>query len=195
LTIETIRMPHAPDLREPVAVVGLPGVRDVGAAAARLLIERLGAERFAEMYSPALSAGVIVEDGVARLPRIEFYATKTPGRDVIVVVGDELPSTQPRDQYELCGRILDFLEGMGCSEVITVDGWITERPGQVYVAGSAGEKPPANQRVLGAAGVLLGLARIRGMRGRCVLVSTSLIGDRDAGRRAYRAVVGQLGVG
>ena len=189
-------MLYAPDLHEPVAVVGLPGVRDVGATAARLLIERLGAERFAEMYSPALSASVIVEDGVARLPRIEFYASKTPGRDAIVVVGDELPSTQPRDQYELCGRILDLLEDMGCSEIITVDGWITERPERVYVAGSdAEEKPPANQRVLGAAGVLLGLAKIRGMRGRCVLISTSLIGDKDAERRAYRAVVRQLGLG
>ena len=170
----------------------------MGTAAAKLLMDRFGAKRIAEIPLSDLSYSVVAEEGIIRLPRIEFYASKAAGRDVIIVVGDDLPpGARSEDRYELCGRILDLLERLGCSEVVTVNGMRGEETGRVYVAGSGASEGEGGQRIVGAAGVLLGLAGIRGIRGRCVLVTTSTpqAEDEKAGHVAYRAVAERLGVG
>jgi proteasome assembly chaperone (PAC2) family protein len=90
-----------PYLKKPVAIIGSPGLRSVGVLAVDYLIEVLGAELFAELYSPTLpavyfgtsyfgtdgSAGVKVLDGIAELPKIEFYYWKSRKLHMILTKG------------------------------------------------------------------------------------------------------------
>lgn len=196
-----------PKLEAPVFVEGLPGFGDVGKIVARLLIESSGAELFAELYSPFFPDYVIVgKDGICRPPRYEFYASSTEKPHSVVLTGDAQPSEDVVAHYELCDKVMDFIEEHGCKFVVTIGGMPTPRPEKkVYVAATSsklaseimkkGAAIYGGGRIVGATGLLLGFAKKRGLDGICLLGPTSgLRPDREAALSVFKFLKKVLGI-
>jgi hypothetical protein len=196
-----------PVLEKPIFVQGLPGFGNVGKIAAHLLIKFCGAKPFAELYSPSFPDYVSVNSsGICRLPRYEFYAAPMEKNDFIIMTGDTQPSFDDVvAHYSLCGEILDFLEKQGCSFIVAIGGApITEEKTQVYVAATSprlalefmekGAVIYSKGRVVGATGLVLGLAKERNLEGVCLLgATTGFRADRGAGFSVFKFLMKALG--
>lgn len=196
-----------PVLEKPIFVQGLPGFGNVGKIAAHLLIKFCGAKPFAELYSPSFPDYVSVNSkGICRLPRYEFYAAPMEKNDFIIMTGDTQPSFDDVvAHYMLCGEILDFVEKQRCSFIVTIGGApITEEKTQVYVAATSprlalefmekGAVIYSKGRVVGATGLMLGLAKERSLEGVCLLgATTGFRADRGAGFSVFKFLMKALG--
>jgi len=201
-----IRTHFRPELEEPILVVGLPGIGNIGKIVAGLLIEFSQAKPFAELYSPTFPDFALIDKkGVCRPPRYEFYASKAR-TDIVILTGDSQPPLEDIPaHYEVCGDVLDFATKLGCKFVITVGG--TPSPHnqkEVYIAATSkkhtdeyvenGATIYKGGRIVGAAGLLLGLAKKRRLKGVCLLGSTlSLTEDRQTALRVYKLLRKALG--
>lgn len=196
-----------PVLESPIFVQGLPGFGNVGKIAAHLLIKFCGAKPFAEMYSPHFPDYVSVNsDGICRLPKYEFYAAPMEKNDFIIMIGDTQPSLEDVvAHYELCSEVLDFITGHGCNFLITLGGIPSvENSGQVFVAATSprlavefmekGAVLYARGRIVGATGLMLGMAKERGLDGVCLLgATTGFRADRGAGFSVFKFLMKALG--
>ncbi|MDI6825698.1 MAG: proteasome assembly chaperone family protein [Candidatus Aenigmarchaeota archaeon] len=181
-----------PKLDNPIFIEGLPGVGNVGRIAAGYLAEQLKAEEFAELFSPHFLPFVLLHQSSAvHILKNEFFywkAKKSDQRDLIILIGDS-QSIDPLGHYEIVETVLDFLEGLGVKEMITIAGLnvgMLEREPRVIGAVSdpeiiknyknygidfdAGAKVGT---IVGASGLFLGLGKYRGMKGVCLLGETS----------------------
>jgi len=191
-----------------VLVEGLPGFGNVGKLAARLLIEFTRAEVFAELYSPSFPDYVVVEkDGICSPPRYEFSTATFGKTQFLILTGDTQPSREDVvAHYILCDEILGFAEQFGCRFLATMGGLPTPRPaGEVYVAAtSAGLALQSMEkgavlygagRIVGAAGLMLGLAKERGWDGVCLLgATTGLKADKGAAFNVFKFLMRLFGV-
>jgi uncharacterized protein (TIGR00162 family) len=196
-----------PQLEKRIFVEGLPGFGNVGKIAAQLLIEFTRAKVFAELYSPSFPDYVIVNnDGTCRPPRYEFYAASTEKNQFIILTGDSQPSLEDLlAHYDLCDEILDFAEKYGCKFIVTMGGVPTQQSGgEVYVAATSEKLALENVdkgaliygkgRIMGATGLLLGLAKKRGWEGICLLGATSGIrADRESALSVFKFLTKTLG--
>ena len=196
-----------PVLENPIFVQGLPGFGNVGKIAAYLLIKFCGAKPFAELYSPSFPDYLSVNSkGICRLPRYEFYAAPMEKNDFVIMTGDTQPSFDDVvAHYELCSEILDFVEKYDCNLIITIGGVpISEDKAQVYVAATSprlatefvekGAVIYSKGRIMGATGLMLGLAKERGLEGLCLLGTTSgFSADRGAGFSVFKFLMKALG--
>ena len=197
---ETVKV----ELKSPVLVEGLPGMGMVGRIAVRFLIKQLGAVRFAELYSPHFPYYVLVnKKGSVRLLRCEFFYWKNPGGegDLVFLVGDSQAQTI-EGQYEVTDAVLEFAVRLAVKMVVTIGGFRQEAEGVPRVVGvSTGSVlleralgagavvGPAGNPIVGAAGLLLGLAGFRGVDALCLLGETKgYLSDP----LAARSVVGVL---
>ena len=175
-----------PKLRDPVLIEGLPGIGFVANIAGLHLIHELKAERFAEIHSSAFQdLAVTVENGRTRSPvnELYYYKGKNGERDIIVWYGNTQALTTS-GQYELCGRVLDVAKELNCKYVITLGGYRQEEvktPPQMYCAASdhetleealaLGTKIMVGE-IFGIAGIMVGLAKLRGVKSFSLLVDT-----------------------
>jgi uncharacterized protein (TIGR00162 family) len=196
-----------PHLEKTIFVEGLPGFGNVGKIAAQSLIEFTSARVFAELYSPSFPDYVIVnKDGTCRPPRYEFYAASTEKNQFIILTGDSQPSLEDLlAHYDLCDEILDFAEKHGCKFIVTMGGVPTPQSGgKVYVAATSEKLASENAdkgaaiygkgRIMGATGLLLGLAKKRGWKGICLLgATTGIRADRESARSVFKFLTKTLG--
>jgi proteasome assembly chaperone (PAC2) family protein len=196
-----------PKLEKPIFVQGLPGFGNVGKIATHLLIKFCAAKPFAELYSPSFPDYVSVNSkGICRLPRYEFHAAPMEKNDFIIMTGDTQPSFDDVvAHYSVCSEILDFIERQECSFIVTIGGVpISEEKTQVYVAATSprlalqfmekGAVIYSRGRIVGATGLLLGLAKERNMEGVCLLGTTAgFRADRGAGFTVFKFLMKVLG--
>jgi len=175
-----------PKLHDPVLIEGLPGIGFVANIAALHLIHELKAERFGEVHSSAFQdLAVTTQNGKARCPMNElyYYDSQNRGRDLIIWYGNTQALTTS-GQYELCGKILDVAQELGCHYVVTLGGFRQEEiksVPQIYTAASdhetlnnalsLGAKIMVGQ-IFGIAGLTVGLAKLRGFKSFSLLVDT-----------------------
>jgi hypothetical protein len=180
---ETVKV----DLKDPVLIEGLPGMGMVGRIAVRFLIKQFGAVRFAELYSPHFPYYVLVnKKGSVRLLRCEFFWCKNPvgDNDLVFLVGDSQAQTI-EGQYEVTDAILEFAVKLGVRTIVTIGGYRRESDvAPRVVAVSTSEKlleralsaravaSPSGNPIVGTAGLLLGLAKLRGVDSLCLLGET-----------------------
>ncbi len=198
------------DLNAPVLIEGLPGVGNVGKLAADHLIEELSAEKIAEIHSKHFPPQVLLKpDGTVRLVNNEVYLWRHTGDgpDVVLLIGDYQGLTA-EGQYELAGGILDVMTELNVERFYTLGGYGT---GQIIdearVLGAAthaelveemeaegvvfSEDEPGGG-IVGASGLLLGLGKLRGIKGVCLMGETSgyLVDPRSA--RAVLEILNSL---
>jgi len=202
-----VQIYEKPALTDPVLIEGLPGIGFVANIAALHLIQELKAKLFAEIHSSFFQdLAITAENGKSHFPINELYYHKGRDgeRDLIILYGNTQALTTV-GQYELCGRILDVAEELGCQYIMTLGGLKreekVEKP-KLYCAASdrdtlqdafgLGAKIIGGQ-IFGVAGLLIGLSTLRGMRGFCLLAETpGLYPDAVAAREVLKAVCRML---
>jgi uncharacterized protein (TIGR00162 family) len=176
-----------PKLKNPIFIEGLPGIGNVGRAAAGYLVSELKAKKFAELYSPQfLPLVALQKNGVAKLLRAEFYYCKGKKNDIVILIGDS-QSVTLQGYYELCGAIMDLVEKLGVKKVITLGGLGVEgMPQQPKIIGAVNDESllPKYKKygiifdgslvgtIIGASGLLLGFAKTKGIEALCLMAET-----------------------
>jgi hypothetical protein len=179
-----------PKIKNPVLVEGLPGIGHVGRLAAKHLCNELKAEKFASLYSDTFPPQVLImKNGVVQEMRNDLYYWKSEEgkRDILFVIGNTQSST-PEGQYLLSNQILDLSSEYGVKMIYTLGGLgvgrIVDKP-RVYGAVTHEKFIPELERlkvivkrdgmgqIIGVSGLLLGLAKIRGLKGLCLMGETS----------------------
>jgi hypothetical protein len=196
-----------PSLENPIFVQGLPGFGNVGKIAAHLLTKFCSAKPFMELYSPSFPDYVSVNSkGICHLPRYEFYAAPMEKNDFIIMTGDTQPSFDDiLAHYSICTDVLEVVKKNGCSLIVTIGGMpMTEEKAQVYVAATSARLAQefmdkgaiiySKGRIMGATGLMLGLAKEEGLDGVCLLGATSgFRADRGAGFSVFKFLMKALG--
>ena len=196
-----------PKLKNPVLVEGLPGIGFVANIAALHLIRELKAKLFAEIRCSSFQDfAVTAEKGQIRHPinELYYYKGKEGERDLVILYGNTQALTTT-GQYELCGRILDVSKELGCRFVITLGGLKkaqeVDKPKLFF---AAADKETVSKllgvgaeiirgQIFGVAGLLIGIGRLRGFRGFCLLAETlGLYPDRVATHEVLNVVCNML---
>ncbi|MFQ5800848.1 MAG: proteasome assembly chaperone family protein [Candidatus Hydrothermarchaeales archaeon] len=180
-----------PVLKNPILIEGLPGIGNVGKIAAMHLIKEIGAKKFMTLYSPLFPPQVIVNDsGLIETMRNEFYykkAEKSSQRDLILVTGNTQSAT-PSGQYALTQKILETALDYNVSYIYTLGGLgvgrLVENP-KVFGAVTDESHIPELEKlgtvlkrvgvgqIIGVSGLLLGLGKLHGVAGACLMGETS----------------------
>ncbi|MGD8505082.1 MAG: PAC2 family protein [Candidatus Bathyarchaeota archaeon] len=200
----TAKIYEKPILTNPVLIEGLPGIGFVANIAALHLIQELKAKRFAEIHSSSFQDfAITAENGKTRFPTNELYYHKgrEKERDLIILHGNTQALTTI-GQYELCGRILDIADELDCHYILTLGGLRKREkvdvPPKLYCAASDLEalKDASDLgaeiiegQIFGVAGLLVGLGKLRNMKGFCLLAETSgYYPDASAAREILGAI-------
>jgi uncharacterized protein (TIGR00162 family) len=194
-----IEVYEKPELNDPVLIEGLPGIGFVANISALHLIKELKAKLFAEIVSASFQDfAVTTGDGGASSPINELYYCKREDgdRDLIIWYGNTQALTTS-GQYELVGKVLDLVQELGCRFVISIGGFkkddVQNVPG-IYTAATdlktmtealeLGTKVMVGH-IFGIAGILIGLGKLRGLKGFSILVDTlGMYPDANATRYA-----------
>jgi hypothetical protein len=205
-----IRFSKKPKLKKPVLIEGLPGMGYVGKLAAEHLVEELNAKKFAELRSPYFPHHVHMEPGgVLRLVRDEFYQTNVDGRGMIMLVGD-VQATSPEGHYEVTNKILDLAEELKVRQIFTLGGYATGRYSRAKprVIGAVNDDEfieifrkhgvkieKSAGPIIGISGLLLGLGRLRGIKGACLLGEThGMLVDHRSAQSVLETLANILGI-
>jgi len=199
----TIEIYEKPKLNDPILIEGLPGIGFVANIAALHLINELKAKRFAQIVSASFQDfAVTTETGGARSPinELYYYKREDGGRDLIIWHGNTQALTT-FGQYELCGKVLDLAQELGCRFVISVGGFKKDEVQAVPAIYSAATDQETIKEALnlgtkvmvghifGIAGLLIGLGKLRNLKGFALLVETvGMYPDANATRHALTAV-------
>jgi uncharacterized protein (TIGR00162 family) len=173
--------------RNPVLIEGLPGRGLVGKIATEYLVKKLKAKKIADLYSPHFAYYVMVDiKGSVRLLRCEFYYWKNEqgDNDLILLTGDSQAQTI-EGQYEVADAILDFANKKNTKLIMTIGGYPKEVKGEPQILASATSQKllnmalevgakisPSGNPIVGTAGLLLGLAKLKDVEAVCFLVET-----------------------
>jgi uncharacterized protein (TIGR00162 family) len=199
----TIEIHEKPKLNDPILIEGLPGIGFVANIAVLHLINELKAKRFAEIVSASFQDfAVTTEGGGARSPinELYYYKREDGGRDLILWYGNTQALTT-FGQYELCGKMLDITQELGCRFVISIGGFKKDEVQTVPAIYSAATDQETLKEALnlgtkvmvghifGIAGLLIGLSRLRNLKGFALLVDTlGMYPDANAARYALTAL-------
>ncbi len=198
-------------LKNPILIEGLPGIGNVGRVATGYLINQLKMKKFAELYSPHFLPLVLVhENSEVHVLNLEFHYMKGKSRDIIVLTGDT-QSISPEGHYEICSKIIDFADSLGVKEIITLGGFSegksTNKPSVLAAVNNKdlikkykkfdidfGKKHQVGT-IIGASGLLLGLAKPKKIDGICLLGETTgmpILTDPNAADAVLHVLVKML---
>jgi hypothetical protein len=179
-----------PKLKNPIFIEGLPGIGHVARFSAGYLAEQLNAKKFAELYSSHFLHSVLLhETSVVHLLKNEFFfwkAKERNQRDLVILLG-ECQSIDPEGHYEVVEKILEYVRKLGVRELITIGGLRVGRIVKPRVVGAVNDPELIKKykgfgiefetgrrlgTIVGATGLLLGLASYYGIKGLCLLGET-----------------------
>ncbi|MEM2875622.1 MAG: PAC2 family protein [Candidatus Bathyarchaeia archaeon] len=194
-----------PKLRNAILLEGFPGLGEVGRIAVEFLIKKLRAEKMAELYSPHFPHHVLVDsEGTVRLlsGRFFFWINNYGGQDLILLTGDSQVQTTD-GQYEVTDKIIEYAKAKGVKLAISIGGYrveaedapdvvaVSSTPSVLEIAYRAGAKiSPEGNPVVGMAGLLVGLAKFKGLDALCILSRTrGYLPDPSASKRALEVLI------
>jgi hypothetical protein len=186
---KAIKIYREPKLSRPSLVAAWPGISNVALRAAIYLKEKLVAEEFAAVEPAGFFAlaGATIEDNLIlppRFPESTFYYWNNPrtGRDLIIFLGEAQPAFQG---YEFAHQILELAENLGVERIYTFAAALVshqEDKPRVWAAATdphllqeverVGLVLKGNFYITGMNGLLLAVAKERGLEGLCLLGET-----------------------
>lgn len=197
----------APELRSPHLICGFPGSGYVGKLAIDHLIDELGATRLVDIYSSAFPPQVIIrEDGTIELLKNTVYWWTDDKTSLLLLTGDSQPAN-PSAEYELAESVLEIAKRFGTIDVFTLAAYITgvfvDKP---RVFGTATDTEMVHSlhaskiekmdsgSITGMNGLILGIARLYGMKGVCLLGETSgYVVDAKAAKAVLEVLLPMVG--
>lgn len=185
------------------AIIGFPGVANVGEQVITYLVREKKAIPVMRIYSeylifPNNMVGIsVTEDGRFLLPSVSIFQLNDP--PLVLVTSDVQPV--PWGSMEVADEILKALSRLGVRRIIVITGFVEESAaGKVLVFGADSEllnafltanavKEDLIKVVVGLAGSVLGLARIRGISS---IVVSGVSPDYSPDPRAAKRVLQSL---
>ncbi|MCF2136166.1 MAG: PAC2 family protein [Candidatus Thorarchaeota archaeon] len=110
------------ELKHPVAVVGLPGIANVGRISVETLIEVLNAEPVMQFFCSDFPPQVMVHDGITKMPKSSLYLYRSAPdepHDVFFLTADYQPGNS-RGVFEYADFIVREFATYGVEEVIAL---------------------------------------------------------------------------
>jgi len=174
---------------------GWVGIGNVGLAAVSTLRRLLRAPEFGEIepYEYFEPSRVVIRNGLIRqmrFPSTTFYSHRLPDRDLLLLVGEQQPADEGK-AYEMASQVLDVAERLGCRRIYTAAASVTTihhtaRPrvwavpntpallAEVRKYGntvlmSEVDNTNGDGLISGLNGVLLGVAKNRGIEAVCLM--------------------------
>ena len=174
-----------PELENPIAIAGLPGIALIGKMSVEYLIEELEAEKFAEMTSDKFPGWVIRENGLVRDLKVYFYEATLDSldRDIIIITSDAQASS-PKGQYKMSERIANILSDHGADTFLTMAAYLDSEDEKSEIVGAATNEELAERieengvelleggRIVGMNGLLVSIGAEKEIDGFCLLGTT-----------------------
>jgi proteasome assembly chaperone (PAC2) family protein len=207
---ELVKLYARPKLNSPNMIAAWPGIGNVALLVATYLeknmdFKRLGEIEAAHFFDPV---GVVVKDNVVESPqfpqsRFYYWKNKNGRNDIILFIGEDQPATKG---YELANSVLDVGLNFKIKRVYTCAAAVTrihhsEQPRAWGVATSQQLTEDlrkhdlvqrGNLQIAGLNGLLLGVAKERGVEGVCLLGEVPSYATRIQNPMAALAVIGVL---
>ncbi|MDE1856416.1 MAG: proteasome assembly chaperone family protein [Candidatus Micrarchaeota archaeon] len=201
--------------RNPILLVGLPGIGNVGSLVGEHLKSELKAKKLATLYSPHFPHQVIMlKSGGIRLVSNRFYLYKNPSkdkgaRDIMILIGD-FQALSSEGQYDVNEKIIEFYKQLGGSTVYTIGGYnssnqyiqsprvfavTTEKPMIEKLKSNGVIFGKAAGMIWGSAGLLLAFAKKHKLQGACIMGETGMLEvDAHAAKAVLEVLNKQLGL-
>lgn len=204
---DVIRLHKQPRPKNCSMLASWPGIGDVSLTAAKYLVEKLNAAEIGEIdpvefFEPV---GVAVKDNVVESPRFpesKFYYWQSASRDksLVIFIGEEQPAFKG---YELVNCVLDVAQRLKVARVYSCAAAVTRihhseemkvwgaatAAGLVEELGKHNVVLRGNLRIAGLNGLVLGMAKERGMEGICLLGEVPAYATQIANPKASLAVL------
>jgi len=168
-----------PKLKDPIMIAAWPGMGYLAKISADYLRRRLEAEKFIEIRFH--QNAIIYKDSLAELPSIRHRFFAVPDRDIIICVGDSQP-TSSEEAIGLAEQIVDIAEKHKVKMIYTMAAYPSDYQDApkvygVYTDDKLKEKLDAfgveflegEGAVNGLNGILIGVAKTRGIDGVCLM--------------------------
>ncbi len=200
-----------PQLQSPYLICSFPGSGYVGKIAIDHLIQELDAKLLADIYCTSFPPQIMIgTDGVAELMKNSIFyskATSSNNNDILLLTGDSQPSS-PESQYVLSEQILDITARFNTKEVFTLGASITgvfvDKP-RVYGTSTDADIVKTFNKlniltmttgsVAGMNGLIIGIAKLRKMKGTCLLGETSgYVVDAKASKAVLESLLSIIGI-
>ena len=209
--MDTVVIDHivTPETKEPTLIEGLPGIGDVGKIAASFLIEQLKSEKIVSIYSRFLPPQVLVTDsGIIRPMQNELYYTKTEKDHELLILTGDYQGLTSEGQYDISYEILKLAKRFNVRRIITLGGYgvrkILDEPRVLGAATSERmieemekydvhfETGHPASGIVGASGLLLGLAGLFDLEGVCLMGETHGFFPDPLGAKMVLHVLSQM---
>ncbi|MCL4365576.1 MAG: PAC2 family protein [Candidatus Marsarchaeota archaeon] len=190
--------------KNPIMVVGLPGIGSVGSLVGEYLKNELGAKKFGSLYSSHFMHNtVMLKSGYARLISNRFYYKNTKAGQIILLLGDTQSGTS-EGQYEINEKIVRFFKFLGGQTVYTIGGYsaaghYVNAPRVFGIASDKATKTALSKRgvifgatngaIWGSAGLIVSFAKMHKLHAACIMGETAAL-EIDA--NAARSVLSVL---
>lgn len=173
--------------KNPILVCGLPGSGFVGKLAADYLVATFKAQRIAEFFANSFPPHVnVTEEGVGvRLKGELFLAETGQATDILVFTADAQPTTSS-GEYELADAVLNEAQKLKTKSVFSLAAYMTgtfAKERKVHGTATSPELLPKltacgvevmkEGGITGMNGVVIGMAKLRGMEGFSLLGETA----------------------
>ncbi len=109
------------DLFNPICMVGMPGIADVGKFAIDSLIGQLKAETWMDIIFDDYPAGAIVEDSLLSAPKAEILIWRDPKkiRDILLITADA-QSLTPKGIYKISNFLTEIIHNCGINLIVSL---------------------------------------------------------------------------
>jgi uncharacterized protein len=203
-----------PDSKFPNLICGFPGSGYVGKLAVDHLKDELSAKHLVDIYSNTFPPQVLIKpDGTVDLIRnaIFYYESPiSPSLNMMFLTGDSQPSN-PDAEYLLAETILGIASKFSVLHVYALAAYITgvfvQKPRVFCTASDMESLRDINTvntadiavmdggAITGMNGLIVGMAKLKGMRSTCLLGETSgYVVDAKASRSLLEILTTRLGV-
>jgi uncharacterized protein len=197
-----------PKLKSPHLICGFPGSGYVGKLAVDHLIEELPAKHLVDIYSSSFPPQVMIKaDGTADLMKNSIFWWHGENADLLLLTGDSQPAN-PDSEYSLAEEVLGIAGQFGTQQVFTLAAYITgvfvDKP---KVFGTATDPQTVKEfashdismmdggSITGMNGLVIGIAKLRNMKGMCLLGETSgYVVDAKASKAVLETLLEIIGI-
>lgn len=116
-------------LNNPICILGMPGIADVGKFAVDQIIGLLKANIYLEIIFNDYPAGAIVDESLLSAPKAEIIFWKDPSnkRDIFLVTADS-QALNPRGIYKISDFIASLMNNLRIKLIISLGAFPTNNP-------------------------------------------------------------------
>lgn len=119
-------------VRDPICILGMPGIADVGKFAVDQIIGLLKAKAYLEIIFNDYPAGAIVDNSMLSAPKAEILFWKDPNkiRDIFLITADS-QALNPKGIYKISDYLTSLLKKLGVQLIISLGAFPTNNHSKI----------------------------------------------------------------